>query len=64
MLALLELNTVITMPEEARKKIDTSLRSAGWILQDLKDMNLGAGVGVAAIEFPLKGAGLSLFEKL
>jgi len=45
--------------EEARKKIDGLLELAGWFVQDYKDLNLGAGVGVAVREFPLKGAGFA-----
>ena len=45
--------------EEARKKIDSLLEKAGWIVQDYKHLNLGAGVGVAVREFPLKGAGFA-----
>jgi type I restriction enzyme R subunit len=45
--------------EEARKKIDVLLEKAGWLVQDYKDLNLGAGVGVAVREFPLKGAGFA-----
>ena len=45
--------------EEARKKIDALLEKAGWLVQDHKDLNLGAGVGVAVREFPLKGAGFA-----
>ena len=40
--------------EEAREKIDELLRSAGWVIQDYKDLNLGAAVGVVVREFPLK----------
>ena len=36
--------------EEARKKIDGLLELAGWFVQDYKDLNLGAGVGVAGLE--------------
>lgn len=47
-------------PEEsARKKIDALLEAAGWLVQDYKDLNLGAGVGVAVREFPLSGAGFA-----
>jgi type I restriction enzyme R subunit len=47
-------------PEEgARKKIDVLLELAGWLVQDYKDLNLGAGVGVAVREFPLRGAGFA-----
>ena len=30
------------------------LEAAGWVVQDLKQLNLGAGPGVAVREFPLK----------
>ena len=33
--------------EEARKKIDVLLESAGWIVQSFEDLNFGAGLGVA-----------------
>lgn len=47
-------------PEEnARKKIDALLEKAGWLVQDYKDLNLGAAVGIAVREFPLKGAGFA-----
>ena len=39
--------------EEARKDIDRMLSASGWILQDYKDLNLGAGLGVAVREYPL-----------
>ena len=39
--------------EEARKDIDKMLSASGWILQDYKDLNLGAGLGVAVREYPL-----------
>jgi len=45
--------------EEARKKIDALLELAGWLVQDYKDLNLGAGVGVAVREFPLKSTGFA-----
>ena len=44
----------LTPEESARKKIDLLLDAAGWLVQDYKDLNLGAGVGVAVREFPLK----------
>jgi type I restriction enzyme R subunit len=40
--------------EEARKKIDELLTEAGWLVQNFKDLNIGAGLGVAVREFPLK----------
>lgn len=36
----------------ARKNIDCLLTSAGWIVQDFKHLNLGAGIGIAVREFP------------
>jgi type I restriction enzyme, R subunit len=36
----------------ARKNIDHLLTAAGWIVQDYKSINLGAGIGVAVREFP------------
>ena len=42
-------------PEElAREKIDELLEAAGWNVQDYKDLNLSASLGVAVREFPLK----------
>lgn len=42
-------------PEElARKKIDELLDAAGWVIQDVKDLNLSASLGVAVREFPMK----------
>jgi len=39
-------------PEQlAREKIDALLSAAGWIVQDFKYINLGAGAGVAVREF-------------
>ena len=40
--------------EEARKKIDGLLESAGWSVQSFEELNLVAGSGVAVREFPLK----------
>ena len=40
--------------EKARIKIDKLLAAAGWIIQDHKDVNLGAGIGIAVREYPLK----------
>ena len=39
---------------KARKQIDELLRAAGWEVQDLEGLNLGASRGVAVREFPLK----------
>lgn len=38
---------------QAREEIDKMLKASGWILQDYKDLNLGAGLGIAVREFPL-----------
>lgn len=40
--------------EQARKNIDTLLESAGWIIQDMKDLDIVASFGVAVREFPLE----------
>lgn len=39
---------------QARKKIDELLEAAGWQVQDYNQLNLGASLGVAVREFPLK----------
>ncbi len=44
----------MTPEEQARKNIDTLLEKAGWIIQDRNQLNLGAGLGVAVREYPLK----------
>ena len=44
----------MTPEEEARQKIDEQLTAAGWIVQDLDELNLGASLGVAVREFPLE----------
>lgn len=42
-------------PEErARQRIDELLEAAGWRVQDFHNLNLGASLGVAVREFPLK----------
>jgi len=42
-------------PEErARQKIDQLLEAAGWAVQNFKELNLGASLGVAVRDFPLK----------
>ena len=40
--------------EKARQEIDQLLEKAGWKVQDYRDLNLGASLGVAVREFPLK----------
>ena len=45
----------MTTPEaQARIHIDSLLQEAGWLVQDVTALNLGAGTGVAVREFPLK----------
>ncbi len=38
--------------EKARLEIDKKLGQSGWIVQDMKELNLGVGLGVAVREFP------------
>ncbi len=40
--------------DKARQKIDKLLEAAGWKVQDIQELNLGASSGVAVREFPLK----------
>lgn len=43
----------MTTPEEkARQQIDQKLVQAGWVIQDMKQLNLGAAVGIAVREYP------------
>ena len=49
----------LPMPElnpeqEARKQIDAQLIACGWVVQDYKQFNPGAGRGIALREVPLK----------
>ncbi len=37
----------MTPEAKAREAIDQKLEQAGWVVQDLKQLNLSAGVGVA-----------------
>lgn len=40
-------------PEQlARDKIDGQLAACGWIIQNRKQIDLGAGIGVAVREYP------------
>jgi len=43
----------MTPEEEARELIDKKLRESGWIIQDYKELDLGAGFGIAVREYPL-----------
>src|SRR6266568_836658 len=42
----------MTPEAKARLQIDQKLEQAGWSVQDLKKINLGASLGVAVREFP------------
>ena len=42
----------MTPEQKAREAIDKKLEQAGWIVQDVKLLNLFAGLGVAVREFP------------
>lgn len=42
----------MTPEQKARQEIDHKLVEAGWLIQDMKQLNLGAGVGVAVREYP------------
>ncbi len=42
----------MTPEAKARQLIDQKLEQAGWIIQDMKQLNLSAGPGVAVREFP------------
>ena len=40
--------------EQAREKIDALLADAGWVVQNMRALNLDAARGVAVREFPLQ----------
>lgn len=42
----------MTPEQKAREEIDAKLRQSGWIIQDMKQLNITASVGVAVREFP------------
>lgn len=42
----------MTPEQKAREIIDRKLEQSGWIVQDMKQLNLFAGLGVAVREFP------------
>lgn len=44
----------MTPEQKARQQIDTQLKACGWIVQDRRDVNLGAGSGVAVREWPFE----------
>ena len=42
----------MTPETKARQQIDQKLQQAGWAIQGMKQLNLGAAVGVAVREYP------------
>ena len=42
----------MTPEAKARQHIDRKLEQAGWVVQDMNQLNLSAGVGVAVREYP------------
>jgi len=45
---------MITTPEQiARQKVDALLEAAGWVIQDMRDFNRNASLGVVVREFQL-----------
>ena len=42
----------MTPEQKAREIIDKKLEQSGWVVQDMKQLNLFAGLGVAVREFP------------
>ncbi len=42
----------MTPEAQARQQIDRKLEQAGWVIQDMKQLNLSAGLGVAVREYP------------
>ena len=43
----------MTPEQKSRQQIDRQLEQAGWIVQDHRQMNISAGLGIAVREFPL-----------
>ena len=43
----------MTPEQKARQEIDSALQSAGWMVQNVSDLHLGAGRGVAVREMPM-----------
>jgi type I restriction enzyme R subunit len=43
----------MTPEQKSRQQIDRQLEQVGWIVQDYRQMNISAGLGVAVREFPL-----------
>ncbi|MBL8444960.1 MAG: hypothetical protein JNK52_13005 [Zoogloeaceae bacterium] len=45
----------MSLEAQARLKIDDKLVQAGWAIQDMKQLNLSAAMGVAVREYPTDG---------
>ena len=43
---------MMTPEQRARQIIDAKLEQSGWIIQNMRDLNVSAGAGVAVREFP------------
>ena len=43
---------MMTPEQRARKTIDTKLEQSGWIIQNMHELNITVGTGVAIREFP------------
>jgi len=44
--------STMTPESKARQEIDQKLEQAGWVIQDMRQLNLSAGIGIAVREFP------------
>ncbi|ENB7195181.1 DEAD/DEAH box helicase family protein [Enterobacter bugandensis] len=42
----------MTPEAKARQHIDAKLKQAGWVIQDMKQLNLAVGLGIVVREFP------------
>ena len=42
----------MTPEAQARQVIDERLQAAGWLVQDYRQLNLGAALGIAVREYP------------
>jgi hypothetical protein len=54
----------MTPETKARQQIDQKLKQAGWVIQDMKQLNLAAGVGIAVREYPNEEIVVSLSRQL
>ena len=43
---------MMTPEQRARQIIDAKLEQSGWIIQNMRDLNISAGAGIAVREFP------------